>query len=86
MVNNLLNKEAPAISLETAVQMLVNAGFPIEDAVEEVNRIRQNDFSAAEDMLAATGDVNAVRARLGLPPITPPTGEPVPTLDEDIEP
>lgn len=85
MVNNLLNKEAPAISLETAVQMLVNAGFPVEDAVVEVDRIRKNNFDDAEAMLNATGDVNAVRQRLGMPPLALPTTD-VPTPVDDVQP
>lgn len=86
MVNNLLNKEKQAISLETAVLMLVNAGLPIEDALLEVQRIRENNFAEAEDLLSATGDVNAVRLRLGMAPIDIPA-PPTPELDvEEDEP
>lgn len=80
MVNNLLNKENPSISLETAVQMLINAGFPIEDAVLEVQRIRQENFVQAAEMMDATGDVNAVRLRLGLAPLAQPV------IEEEDEP
>lgn len=68
----------PVISLETAVRMLVEAGFPIEDAVEEVRRIEQNDFEGANELLNAVGEPNPSRARLGLPPLPEP-----PPLDEE---
>lgn len=60
---------AKAISLVTAVRMLVEAGFPIEDAAKEVDAIVQNDFESAAEMLDATADVNAVRKRLGMEPL-----------------
>lgn len=69
LVQQLLTSHA--ISLETAVRMLVDAGFPIESAVEEVLLIRQDDFASANAMLDATGDPNLVRERLGLPPPQP---------------
>jgi hypothetical protein len=60
-----------AISLETAVAMMVEAGFPIESAYEEVQLIRHDDFASANAMLDATGDVIAVRERLGIGPPPP---------------
>lgn len=77
-VTGLLN--AHAISLETAISMLIEAGFAIDDAREEVRRIREEDFESANAMLDATGDPQAVRDRLGLkgPPPEPPAPEPVP--------
>lgn len=58
MVTQLL--EARAISLETAVAILVLAGLPIEDATEEVQRIQSRDFAGATQLLDATGDETAV--------------------------
>lgn len=69
LVVQLLSTDPPAISLETAVRMLVESGFPIEDAAKEVQRIVENDFKSAEDLLAATGDSTEVRKRLRLPPL-----------------
>ena len=66
LVSTLLGTTPPAISLETAVRMLVNAGFPIDDAVEEVRRIIESDFESANKLLEATGNVQAVYDRLGL--------------------
>lgn len=71
------------LSLETAIRMLVDAGYPIEDAQEEVQRIQKRAFDAAARLADATGDNDVVRAYLGLPeadsgvpplPILPVTG------------
>jgi len=59
---------AKAISLETAVRMLVEAGFPIDSVEEEVMKILQSDVSRAGEMLSVTGDVNVAREAMGLPP------------------
>lgn len=56
---------ARAISLETAVTMLVEAGFPVRDAFEEVQRIQSRDFEAAAALLDATGDQELVYEYLG---------------------
>lgn len=68
---------ARAISTITAVGLLVEAGFPIDDAQAEVERIHAENFTQADALLAATGDTAAVRDYLGLPPgprpsLTPP--------------
>lgn len=69
----------PAISTHTAVQILVNAGLPIDDATAEVEKIHAESFAAAVQLLEATGDETAVRKFLGLdsaaapPTPTPPT-------------
>ena len=60
-----------AISTATAVRMLQTAGLPIEDAIEEVERIRGEDFEGAKLMVEATGDVASAARMLGLTPITP---------------
>lgn len=70
-----------AISLETAVIMLIEAGFPIEDAREEVRRIQSRDFAAAAELLDATDDRALVYDYLGreMPPEPePPEIEVVP--------
>jgi hypothetical protein len=52
MVTKLLAvKPRPAISLETAVTMLVEAGLPIRDAFAEVERIQSRDFEGAAELL-----------------------------------
>ena len=59
-----------AISTETAVKMLQTAGLPIEDTVAEVEAIRNESFEQAFNLVRATGDLNAARKMLGLPPVT----------------
>lgn len=49
-----------SISLETAIQMLLEAGVPIEDVIEEIQRIQRRDFTGATELLDATGDEDAV--------------------------
>lgn len=61
---------AHAMSLETALKVLMEAGIPIDDAAVELERIVQNDFESATAMLNATADMNIVRQRLGLPELT----------------
>jgi len=58
-----------AISLETGVALLVQAGYPIDDIQREVLRIMSQNFEGAKTVTEATGDMNAGRAMLGLPPI-----------------
>lgn len=79
LIVQLRSTKPPSISLETAVRMLVEAGFPIEDAVAEIQRIVQNDFEGANTMLDVIGEPNPVRERLGLPPL--PNPEPLPEPD-----
>lgn len=74
-----LVKEAYAaklISLETAVAMLLEVGFPVEDVAAEIDAIQQRDFEGANDLADATNDQAAVRKYLGLPEITEQTGVP----------
>lgn len=70
---------AKLISLETAVTMLVEVGFPIEDIAEEIRLIEQRDYDGANSLADATGDVALVRDRLGLgkAPEEDPTRVPV---------
>jgi len=62
--------QAKAISHQTAVQLLVAGGLPIEDAQHEVDRIRADDPTAAAAVADATASEAAARDWLGLPPAT----------------
>lgn len=88
IVSKLLATDPPGISVETSIRILVNAGLPIDDALEEVRRITGRDFKGALELLEATGDEDAVFEYLGRerppdePPVTaiqvaPPAGVPV---------
>lgn len=73
---------AHAVSTQTAVTMLVAAGFPISDAQAEVERIRSESTAAAKDIADATGSEALAADWLGLelpggvPPVItlPPAG------------
>lgn len=85
---------ARAISRETGVKMLMAAGLPIEDAVEEVARIAKLDFEGATRLREAVDSDEAVLDYLGMekpadlekpeppevvvPPPPPPGTQPVP--------
>jgi hypothetical protein len=69
-------KPIPAISLETAVGLLIEAGFPIRDAAVEVEKIQSRDFAGAAELLAAVGEENSVYDYLGLEPPATPTPAP----------
>jgi Phage portal protein, SPP1 Gp6-like. len=58
---------ANVFSLETAVRMLQEAGYPIEDVAEEIERIQKRAFDQAARLADATGDNGVVRKYLGLP-------------------
>ncbi|MEH0535790.1 hypothetical protein QBB31_14300 [Streptomyces scabiei] len=58
---------ASVLSVETGVRMLIDAGYPIGDAKEEIERIQARAFEAAARLADATGDNAAVRDYLGLP-------------------
>lgn len=80
---------AKAISRMTAVMMLMQAGLPIEDAAAEVARIEAEDLDAAVLLLEATGNVDEVERRLGVPveEEEEPELQPVvvPDMTEEIE-
>jgi hypothetical protein len=61
--------EAGVFSLETAVRMLQEAGYPVEDIAEEIERIQKRAFDQAARLADATGDNGAVREYLGLPEV-----------------
>jgi hypothetical protein len=65
IVQKLLQSDPPAISVETAVRILINAGLPIDNALDEVGRITGRDFAGAVALLDATGDEDAVFDYLG---------------------
>jgi hypothetical protein len=70
---------AKTISLQTGMGMLIEAGVPIKDALEEIQRINERDFEGAEALLAATeGDMDQVYKYLGLG--TPPEKEESPEI------
>jgi hypothetical protein len=66
---------AGVFSLETAVRMLQEAGYPIDEVAEEIERIQSRAFDQAARLADATGDNAAVRDYLGLP-----EADPVPTV------
>lgn len=83
-----LTAEPPAFSQETGVRMLMEAGFPIDNAVAEIKAIRSQDFESANKLLDATGDQNLARTYLGLQPVpvTPPPVQIEEPAEEDLEP
>lgn len=54
------------LSLETGVRMLAEAGFPIDDAQAEIDRIQARQFDKARQLADATGDQGAVGDFLGI--------------------
>lgn len=64
MVATALN--AKAISTQTAVMLLVSAGFPVADADAEVARIRAEDGETAKAMADATGSEQVAADFLGV--------------------
>lgn len=76
---------AKVLSVETAVTMMVEAGFPIESIADEVKRIQAADFEGANLLLGITADTNIARVYLGLPRVATVTvnpKEPAPGEDE----
>lgn len=67
------------LSLETGVQMLIEAGFPIDDAGQEIERIQSRQFDKARMLADATGDTQLVADYLGVD-LTPQPPAPAPTL------
>jgi hypothetical protein len=51
--------------------MLQEAGYPIDDVAEEIERIQKRAFDQAARLADATGDNAAVREYLGLPEANP---------------
>ncbi|MFJ1827344.1 hypothetical protein [Streptomyces sp. NPDC088178] len=57
--------KAGVISLETAIRMLVEAGWPIEDAEKEIEQIQARSFEQARLLADALGNPDEVAAFLG---------------------
>lgn len=74
-----------SMSLETAVALMMQAGYPIEDAKLEVALIIQRNYDDASKALDATGDINFARGLVGLPPLTPDELNP-PANEGDVQP
>jgi len=72
---------AKAISLETAIQMLMEAGVPIENWIEEIKRIQQRDVPTAIQLMGITGDPNTATDYLGMPKVDTVDLEPDPKDD-----
>jgi hypothetical protein len=66
LVTQLLRQDRPLISLQTALELMIKAGFPIDDIQSEIRRINSEDFSGANSLLDATGDSGLVFQRLGV--------------------
>lgn len=81
-----LGVEKGVLSKETAIRMLIEAGFPIADVEEELKQIDARSFEAARALADALGNVDEVAAFLGREapgqPETPPVQLP-PTTEED---
>jgi hypothetical protein len=60
---------AKIISLETAIERLIEAGIPIDSVEEEIARIQARDAATAAAVGLATGDDNEARKFMGLPPV-----------------
>lgn len=73
------------MSLETAIRMLVEAGYPIDDVGEEIQRIQSRQFEKARALADATGSTEAVGEFLGID-ITPDPAPPAPVLPPTANP
>jgi len=73
------------LSLETAVKMLMEAGFPIDDADQEIERIQSRRFADARNLADALGNPDEVAAFLGRQAPDTPEAPPVelPALPAD---
>ena len=58
--------ETKAISLETAIEILSEAGYPIEDWVQEIERIESRDYEGAQSIMTITGNPDIAAERLGI--------------------
>ncbi|MFE4915815.1 hypothetical protein ACFRCX_30385 [Streptomyces sp. NPDC056652] len=72
------------LSLETGVRMLADAGYPIDDIEEEIERIQSRQFEQAKFLADATGDSKAVGDYLGIDiaPVPEPPVVQLPGLPE----
>jgi len=72
--------EGGVLSLETGLKMLTEAGFPIDDAAEEIDRIQSRQFEKARALADATGDTSLVGNFLGMKVTEPDPAPPQPQL------
>lgn len=84
-----LGVEKRVLSKETGITMLIEAGFPIDDAAEELKRIDSRAFAEARDLADALGNPDEVAAFLGRQapdePETPPVVLPPAAADTDLD-
>jgi hypothetical protein len=76
------------LSLETAVKMLMEAGFPIEDPAQEIDRIQSRRFADARNLADALGNPDETAAFLGRKAPTAPEAPAVqlPAVPADNQP
>ncbi|MFF8544814.1 hypothetical protein ACF060_31510 [Streptomyces werraensis] len=81
--------EKGVLSKETAITMLMEAGFPIDDVAEELKRIDNRSFEAARALADALGNPEEVARFLNRQapdePEVPPVVLPLAGGDEDLE-
>lgn len=74
--------QAHVISRHTGLQLLVEAGVPIDDVVAELARVEAEDTAAAVQIADATGSESLAAEKLGLElPETTPAAVAPPTLN-----
>ncbi|WP_031031740.1 MULTISPECIES: hypothetical protein [unclassified Streptomyces] len=83
--------EAKVISLETAVRMLTEVGWPIEDAAREIEQIQSRSFEQARLLADALGNAEETADFLGRKapenqPAPTPNLPPVPAQDDEENP
>ncbi|MEV6146422.1 hypothetical protein [Streptomyces sp. NPDC051992] len=83
--------QAKVISLETAIRMLAEAGWPIEDAEKEIEQIQARSFEQARLLADALGNPDEVAKFLGrqapeTPQAPPPNLPAVPAGNSDGNP
>lgn len=74
--------QAKVISLETAIRRLQDAGWPIDDAQQEIEQIQARSFADAVQLADATGDTQLVARFLNVDINTGATTPPAPNLPD----
>ncbi|MGW5989560.1 hypothetical protein ACWFRT_13675 [Streptomyces anulatus] len=79
--------QAKVLSLETAVRMLTEAGWPIEDATVEIEQIQARSFEEARLLADALGNAQEVAAFLGreAPETTQPPTPNLPAVTDETD-
>ncbi|MGW7283951.1 hypothetical protein ACWGH4_00370 [Streptomyces sp. NPDC054847] len=85
VLEQVTNGVGKVFSLETAVRMLTEAGFPIEDAEREIEQIESRQFEQARFLADALGNPDEVAAFLGRQAPDEPVAPAVqlPPIDDD---